>query len=1454
MSVLEFTLAGAMTLRNGDLVVSDDQFRSRQLRLVAAMLLVDREHPVPVGRLVHALWPGGPPDRYRPALRGLVSKMRRVLSMVGVDGDRIRSRAGMYAVDLPELTVDLELAASALDQARDLFEAGDFAGAQEHAGTARAVLSRPVLPGIDSLWLDDLRDRVAVRHLESLLVLGHCRRRRGRPDAARPIVLEAIGIAPLREDAWRLAMLVEADSGNAAAALDLYEQVRRIVADELGTDPARETQDLHTAILRDVPDPAAAVVALDGPRDISSSSNEVPGWATEAKPYVGLRPFETRDAPNFFGREAATQELLARLIQHRAVAVVGASGVGKSSLVRAGLMPALARGAVPDSDLWNVAAIVPGHKPFASLAAALLESRHSDLQLDPASLAATLASDPLALHSLLAEGGGRGSAMTLLVVDQAEELFTLADPSDADAFVESLFAAASAARDAGPKLSVVMTMRADFYDRAASNARMGALLSRSQLVLSPLAGDGLELAITEPARRAGAHFEDGVVGRLVAEVGTKASGLPLLQHVLWELWETRDEHRLTLSSLEALGGVSGALARHAEETWQGLDGDQRWIARRLLLRTVTPTGSDATASPAQKAELYEWAPAQQVDDVVSALVEARLLTASTASGGWHDPDERAVVELAHEALIRGWPRLRRWVDDERETLMLARRIGDLTADWKRDGRDPSHLLRGSRLAHVERKGRLLDYALTSSDIEFVSASIEGRRRADAARLHRVTVKQSRKLAVEALATKAEDPERSALLALESVRTSRQNGLEPEPLAVGALHEASQASRLVRRFDCGSWLIEAAPDASWVIVEEADDSTNPVKVDLQTGSRRVFPGPRRSTTSNQRGIWSLAISPDGTQIAAGYRTDDHAPVGGGGLPAVVVFDVASGEICATLEAPPGIYRSLEYDRDGSLLAGINRRGLVVVWDATTHRQVATHEVGRDVVEVAFVPIDGNLLALSSNPAGLVRIDPFSGEQLKILELPHAGPCWMTIQPQAQLIALVYREVRKVVIRKLDTGAILHDWEATLPLCAAWSPDGTTIAHAGVGGVLTVRDVESGTAKCRLAGSTTVRDVQFLADGRHLVNTTSGGQGRMWDISIQGRPHLGAITVGSGKIEQFWAGTRQNQLGISFRSPPAFELLDTGTMNPVSYLPLDTGDGSPEVEQHELDARMTLDGNRVATLDSSGRSTLRGLPHLELLAEFEHNTRPIAISQSGDYVVLTAVPDETPLDYRTWSCRVVDTHTGKVLLNRSYGTHAAALTDSLSGAGPPVAVINAFMSDVDVFDLHTRQLVSSLKPTALGLKNHFGVSFSPDGHLLAGGSQEGLVWVVDMQEVMSGTPMPDSVVFAIESHTGPAVNPVVTDAGILATAGYDGHIRLWDIHKKALLADFTASLAPAQLPCLRFSQSEQALHYVEASTIIRRFPIDIVELMTIAETSVTRSLTDGELRRHDIVESG
>lgn len=356
-----------------------------------------------------------------------------------------------------------------------------------------------------------------------------------------------------------------------------------------------------------------------------------PPSASDVCPYRGLQTFHEEHADFFFGRESDTQRLVEKLKRTRFLAVLGASGSGKSSVVRAGLIPALRSGALPDSGAWRIRVMTPGSHPLQALAAFLADddpARALHAYVDELSADARA----LQLHTARALRDRPPGERIVWVVDQFEEVFTLSrDDLERARFLENLLYAASIPDG---RNIVVVTMRADFYPKCAAYPELSAQVASQQSLVSPMSVDGLRLAIEEPARRVGLELEEGLVETILGDIANQPGALPLLEHALLELWERRRGRMLTLEAYRETGGVEGAITKRADAVFLGFDEAQQAIARRVMLRLTQPgEGTEDTRRRATLSELVTHVgEADVVERVVSALADARLLTVSGGAG------------------------------------------------------------------------------------------------------------------------------------------------------------------------------------------------------------------------------------------------------------------------------------------------------------------------------------------------------------------------------------------------------------------------------------------------------------------------------------------------------------------------------------------------------------------------------------------------------------------------------------------------------------------------------------------------------------------------------------------------------------------------------------------------------------------------------------------------------
>ena len=428
-----------------------------------------------------------------------------------------------------------------------------------------------------------------------------------------------------------------------------------------------------------------------------------PAEPNAESPFKGLHYFDESDAHLFFGREKVTAELIEHLHQHRFLAVVGASGSGKSSLVRAGVVPAVRHGKVAlngrTSATWPIHLITPGDEPLKALAASLTRDTESVTAIKTllADLKADTESLDLFLYRQLVE---QTDGHLLLVVDQCEELFTQCDDAgERLLFIENLINAVQSGKQG--RLSLILVLRADFYAHALHYESVRPLLEIQQKTVGAMNPDELRRAIEAPAENENWQFQPGLVEAILQDVGRAPGALPLLSHALQETWMRREGRVMTLAGYQAAGGVRRAIAQTADSVYGSLTPEQQTIARNIFLR-LTELG-EGTEDTRRRASLAELLPQRQtaleVQAVLDVLARKRLVTINEERQG--DKTAHSYAEVAHEALIREWRTLREWLDENRDGLLLYRQLIETTRIWAQLDRDSDMLYRGVRLAKIQ---------------------------------------------------------------------------------------------------------------------------------------------------------------------------------------------------------------------------------------------------------------------------------------------------------------------------------------------------------------------------------------------------------------------------------------------------------------------------------------------------------------------------------------------------------------------------------------------------------------------------------------------------------------------------------------------------------------------------------------------------------------------------------
>ena len=664
-----------------------------------AGLVINAEEAVSTGRLIEFVWGDDPPPTARKSLQVYVSRLRRVLGETAVTYS-----PGGYLLRIDEGHIDARRFEQLAEEGRRLMST-DPQGAFDLLDQALSLWRGSPLSDIDAEGdlipyierLDEARQAAIEDRIESALALG----RHGELVGELRTLVEA---HPLRERLWGQLMVALYRSGRQAEALRAFQRCRQILAEELGIEPSLPLQQLEESVLQQ--DPA---LDLDTPTPARGRGES---FGPLRNPYKGLRAFTEADASDFFGRESMVTDLVSRIeAGERFLALVGPSGSGKSSVALAGVIPAVQG---PDR---LVARITPGLHPIAQLEAGL--TRASPHRSHPVSLTA---GDRLGLLRAVLSSLPDERTEMLLVIDQFEELLTGAIA--ADTVTDLLGNIVEAVEDPHGRLTVLVTLRSDFFDQALRRPELAQLLDSGVVNVPPLSAIEIQAAVMRPARSVGLEMEPGLVTELISETSRHPGSLPLLQFVLTELTDRAEGRTLTLAALHRAGGIQGTLAQRSEALFETLSEGAKEATRLILLHLVAlneegePTRRVAAVDDLKISSI----PDERRHEALDALAEGRLLTF-----GRDERSGQPTVEVAHEAVFREWPRCQRWIEEAKSDIRALGELERATADWVGADRSPDYLLKGSRLRLYEDWAERTQLGTTGAAAAFVEASLEARR-------------------------------------------------------------------------------------------------------------------------------------------------------------------------------------------------------------------------------------------------------------------------------------------------------------------------------------------------------------------------------------------------------------------------------------------------------------------------------------------------------------------------------------------------------------------------------------------------------------------------------------------------------------------------------------------------------------------------------------------------------
>ncbi|WHT22584.1 WD40 repeat domain-containing protein [Crossiella sp. CA-258035] len=804
---------------------------------------------------------------------------------------------------------------------------------------------------------------------------------------------------------------------------------------------------------------------------------DTPDTADETCPYLGLAAFQIDDADRFFGRDQLVDELVEQVQARRFTAVFGGSGSGKSSLLRAGLAARAVRSGLGEHGPEPVVVLTPGTHPVQECAVALSGLTGASA----VELTAELGADPRNLHLRIRQALARHAEGTelLLVVDQFEEVFTLCtDPLEREAFLTALLHAAGAEHS---RTRVVLGVRADFYGHCGHHPGLRAALRDGQVLVGAMSVDELRETITRPAVLAGCKVETALVARVVGEAVDQPGILPLLSHALRETWHRRQGVALTTAAYESAGGIRHALAATAESVYRDLTPQQQRLTRLVLLRlTALGEGTDDTRRRLPLAELDLGTP--EVGTILDRLTQARLVTV-----------DRDSVQISHEALIGHWPRLREWLDADREGLLIHRRLTEATGAWREHQHDPGALYRGHRLSRAQDWAERNVSALTPAEQEFLTASLaahEGEQ-AEARRRTRALQRLVALLVVLLLVAVAA----FGYAAYAHRNASRQ--------LAAALAEKALAEAAV--------LHTVQPDLAAQLRLAAYRITGSTQARNAVLSTLSAP-PVTSLTGHTKATTSLAYHPKGTVLAT---------AGADNTIRLWRLDRTPPAELAVLTGHTGYPHQIAFSPDGRLLATASWDRTARLWDLSDPAHpagLATLTGHTDQVEaVAFLPgtpylatggTDQTLrlwdLTTPDAPRETSRFDGQVGRIHSLAVPPDGGPLvsigedgfarvWDT--PDGQL---------------RQRAAFRADSSLT---ATAFTPDGRVLATGGADNHLHLWSLaDPGNPRELSSVAAHAEPLHHLTagpDGRTLASTGADNTTRLWDITDPGAPHAMAV---------------------------------------------------------------------------------------------------------------------------------------------------------------------------------------------------------------------------------------------------------------------------------------------------------------------------------------------------------
>lgn len=1138
-------------------------------------------------------------------------------------------------------------------------------------------------------------------------------------------------------------------------------------------------------------------------------------------PYKGLRAFQESDASDFYGRAALTEKLLSRLQEDSAdarfLAVIGPSGSGKSSVVKAGVIPALRKGALQDSENYYVAEMVPSSDALDELETVLLSIAISP----PENMRQRLQESETGLFDLLNEILPDDGSELFLLIDQFEEVFTQTDDNRIRThFMDSLQYAVTHPQS---RLWAVITIRADFYDKPLLYPKFGELVRERTEIVLPLSHNELESAIVQPAKNMGIQMEYELIEQIISDVQEEPGALPLLQYALTELFDRRSGLMMTLETYNESGGVLGSLARRAEELYVEMDDKHQEAVRQLFLRLVTlGEGTEDTRRRVLWSELSFYADNDEdpMTDVLNIFTKYRLLT------GDNDPQTREpTVEVAHEALIRQWQRLRDWLADNRDNIRVQRQVVAAVNEWHQNDNDNSYLASGMRLNQFELLLDNSDIALTLEEKSYIEASVQQRE----AILLEEAERQAREHALEERARR----NLRYLVAVMTIGliiasvlavtafTQRQAAISAQQVAEreAIVNNSISLSNLARFW---GRLGEEPLLGLGYAIEANNIESPPIEVQQTLADLAWQPGARRHLIEHRGETWGVAYTPDGQYIFTGAGSFTGEPDN-----RLIQWDANTGEIVREFDGHDDRIYSVAVSPDGQYIATGSQDTSVIIWDFASGDEL--HRLGNATIghssplfNVMFTNDSTQLISAGAD--GIIVWDVVTGERINRFTNIHGDHILdMDISADDSLIFSGGFD-GTVRLWELATGNIVQSMDAGQITGARFFPDETQAVTTDQNGNLIIWDLANGVAirtieheEAPLRGGVVV-----TADGTQVVSADDNGNVMVWDVNSDSaqpvlffRGHdarvpsldispLGGevVTVSFDSTAIIWdllgRGVEIRRFdgnsAVVYQSTISADSTLTASGSSDGRILIwdtDSGEILHDIQQNSLEAVYSVDfnadGSRLISSSEDGSVTLWDTATGEALQTFSDlqvPVRTVTFSPDGNFIAgaggQVQITDTRLPDNRIilWDLegQVVQTFEG-----HQAAVRAVAFTPNgnqlLSGSDDTQIILWDIVTgeQIRTFDGHTDAVWS--------------ISFNADGSQFLSGSRDTQIiqWETETSSIINRLVGHQTGVRAVAFH--PDGRYAVSGGGDISTTGStnDYELLYWDVQNSVVLRD-------------------------------------------------------------------